>query len=327
MLTTAIKVFGVNYYSGKDLLLDLNEDGADSGTFLATIRTGTATTGGASSNVRSNIGVIKTVQGGTATVEYTGKALTEATISRELTFGSFDATLSFDADSYSIGDYAKMMLADAERNTNHTEAEVLPNDVFIETSPFNTTRVRMVETGADTGAFVGTIQVVDSGGTLEYERIQAAAGETLTITYFDEINTTGYPRVVTATAFVAAVTPSPTATAPMPSPTTTPAPVTCIAASIAAHPEELEIVKNESAEIIVTVTGEDGCVAEDVKVKTKVSKNNPEKIKITPSGQKTDANGQVIFTIKAKKGKGKADINFKAKGVNKKIKVTVYLIK
>lgn len=327
VLTTAIKVFGVNYYSGKDLLLDLNEDGADSGTFLATIRTGTATTGGASSNVRSNIGVIKTVQGGTATVEYTGKALTEATISRELTFGSFDATLSFDADSYSIGDYAKMMLADAERNTNHTEAEVLPNDVFIETSPFNTTRVRMVETGADTGAFVGTIQVVDSGGTLEYERIQAAAGETLTITYFDEINTTGYPRVVTATAFVAAVTPSPTATAPMPSPTTTPAPVTCIAASIAAHPEELEIVKNESAEIIVTVTGEDGCVAEDVKVKTKVSKNNPEKIKITPSGQKTDANGQVIFTIKAKKGKGKADINFKAKGVNKKIKVTVYLIK
>lgn len=45
VLTTAIKVFGVNYYSGKDLLLDLNEDGADSGTFLATIRTGTATTG------------------------------------------------------------------------------------------------------------------------------------------------------------------------------------------------------------------------------------------------------------------------------------------
>ena len=84
-----------------------------------------------------------------------------------------------------------MTLADAERNANHTEAESLLNDVFIETSSFNITRARMTETGVDTGTFAGSIQVAASGGTLEFERIQAAVGDTLKITYIDEINTTG----------------------------------------------------------------------------------------------------------------------------------------
>ena len=126
-----------------------------------------------------------------------------------------------------------MTLADAERNANHTEAESLLNDVFIETSSFNITRARMIETGADTGTFVGSIQVAASGGTLEFERIQAAVGDTLKITYIDEINTTGSLRAVTDTASVAtAVTPTPTPSvvptlSPSPTPSASPTPSLC----------------------------------------------------------------------------------------------------
>ena len=56
ILTTAIKISGDNYYIGNDLLLDLNEDGADSGTFMATIKTGTTTSGGAGTTARAKTG-------------------------------------------------------------------------------------------------------------------------------------------------------------------------------------------------------------------------------------------------------------------------------
>src|SRR3989337_2041586 len=52
-LTTAIKITGSNYSIGTDMLLDIKEDGVNSGTFLATIKTGTTTVGGASSSTRA----------------------------------------------------------------------------------------------------------------------------------------------------------------------------------------------------------------------------------------------------------------------------------
>src|SRR3990167_251468 len=101
-LTTALKVTALNYYAGGDLTLDLKENAVNSGTFLATIKTGTitsggasvssranlsspyfhiktetATSGGASSSVRSNIGTVKATQGGTATVIYTDTTRSE----------------------------------------------------------------------------------------------------------------------------------------------------------------------------------------------------------------------------------------------------------
>ncbi|MBM4053462.1 MAG: hypothetical protein FJ264_02070 [Planctomycetes bacterium] len=319
IVNTAIKI-SASYFTGNDLLLDLNENAVNSGTFLATIETGTTTSGGAGATERSNNGTIKTVQGGTATVTYTDVSPDAATYTRSLAFSSFDAAIAFDADTYLLNSSAGITLSDAERNADHTEAESLLNDVFIETSLSNITRVRMTETGADTGAFAGSIRIVESGGTLEYERIQAAGGETLTVTYGDEINTTGFLRTVTDMASVADSMPTPIIT-------TTPTPVACIAASIVAYPEEVEIVKNESKEVTVTVTGKDDCPVKGVKVKRKISQRNNKKIEVTPSKQKTDENGQATFTIKAKKGNGTATVTFKAKDVKEKAGVTVNLTK
>ena len=211
VLTTAVKVTELT--SNTSLLLDVNEGGVNSGIFLATIKTGTVTSGGASSVTRSNSGTIMATQGGTATVVYTDTVPVEATITKTLTFSSYNATLAFDADTYSPGSYAGVTLMDAERNADNKNAETLADDVLIETvsvrrfsrSSFNSAKVLMVETGTDTGTFMGMIQVVSSGGTIEYDQIQANVGDTLKVSYLDEINMTGLARVATDTASVVAV--------------------------------------------------------------------------------------------------------------------------
>ena len=312
ILTTALKAAGTTYFSG-DLLLDMVENGVNSGTFLATIKTGTTTSGGASASTRSNIGTIKTVQGGTATVIYTDTAPNASTITKTVFFSSFDATLAFNADTYSLGSYAGITLADAERNANHTEAESLLNDVSIETSSFNSTKAGMVETGADTGTFMGSIQLATSGGTLEFERIQTTEGDTLRITYIDEINTTGFPRIVTDTASVnAAVTPTLT-----PTPTATATPIPCEPRSISASPpKSLTLKRNASGDVTVTVAGDD-CASEGETVTATTNKAGEKRISISPASDTTDENGEAEFTITAKDKTGNARITFKADRVKK----------
>ena len=81
-LTTAIKVENTSDLT-KNLFLDLKENGLNSGTFLATIKTGTTTTGGASSSIRANSGTIKATQGGTATVIYTDTTPAASTLTKD----------------------------------------------------------------------------------------------------------------------------------------------------------------------------------------------------------------------------------------------------
>jgi hypothetical protein len=314
-LTTAIKIENTSDLS-KNLFLDLKENGLNSGTFLATIKTGTTTTGGASSGVRANSGTIKATQGGTATVIYIDTTPAASTLTKTLALSSFDATLSFDANAYALGSYAGMMLADAERNANHTEAESLLSDVFIETSSFNITRARMIETGADTGTFVGSIQVAASGGTLEFERIQAAEGNTLKITYIDEINTTGSLRIVTDTASVV------TTVTPTPTPSASPTPSVCEAKSIAASPPKLTLKVKQSKEVSVTLTGEDDCPVEGETVTATVRKGDKKHVSVTSSAV-TGADGVATFTVTAKKKIGNAKITFKADSLKETIMVRV----
>ncbi len=322
-LTTAIKIENTSDLT-KNFFLDLKENGLNSGTFLATIKTGTITTGGASSSVRANSGTIKATQGGTATVIYTDTTPTASTLIKELALSNFDAVLFFNNDAYPLNSYAGMTLADAERNTNHTEAESLLNDVFIETSSFNITRARMLETGVDTGTFVGSIQVAASGGTLEFERIQAAADDTLKITYIDEINTTGSLRTVTDTALVVTtVTPTVVPTlSPSPTPSASPTPSLCEAESIAVSPRKLTLKKNQSKEVSVTLAGKNDCPVEGETVTSSVNKKGRKYISI-PSTAVTDADGVATFTVTAKKKIGDTKITFKAGSLKETITVKV----
>ena len=344
ILTTAIKITGDNYYIGNDLLLDLNEDGADSGTFLATIKTGTTTIGGASAASRSNIGMVKTEQGGTVRVAYNPSSAVSVT--KKLSFSSFDATLAFSRPAYLMGEYAEVTLSDAESNTDHKEAETLLEKVYAQTSQFNIAGVRMRETGTDTGVFRGSIQI-SADSTLDYERIHATDGDTLTASFYDETTTAGFPQLITGEYTVAALpvptvttspaTPvpsppiTPAATVPVPSPT--PTAVVCgDAEKITVSLDSLELEKGEEGQVTVTVTDADGCAIEGIKVKRKITTSNNKKVKVKPSSRKTDAEGRAVFTITAKQSKCSlkdncnAKVDFMAKGVKEQAEVTVWLV-
>lgn len=323
VLTTAIKVFGVNYYSGDDLLLDLNEEGADSGTFLATIRTGTTTTVGAGLGDRTNIVVIKTVQGGTATVTYTDTASPDTAVSEKLTFSSFDAKLAFNDDKCLMDAFIGIILADAERNINHWEAEILNGGVFVQTSQFNTTKARMVETGKDTGVFIGSVLVAKSGGTLEFDHIQAGKGDTLWALYLDDISTTGSAMLVTDTASVidaGAPTPYPSLIA---TPSITPTPYVCTGEDIEISPRRLKLEKNETSEATVIVTGEDGCPVNDELISVKINNSGQKRITVSPKKVRTDSQGEAVFTITALNKNGTARVRFYSETLKKTLKVKV----
>jgi len=185
----------------------------------------------------------------------------------------------------------------------------------------------MIETGADTGTFVGSIQVAAGGGTLELERIQAAAGDTLVIRYIDEINTTGSLRAVTDTAsVVTTVTPTPTPTVVptlSPSPSASPTPSVCEATSIAVSPRKLTLKRKQSKEVSVTLTGENDCPVEGETVTATVRKGDKKRVSVTSSAV-TDADGVATFTITGKKTTDdNAKITFKAGSLKKTITVKV----
>ena len=307
ILTTALKAAGTTYFSG-DLLLDIKEDGVNSGTFLATIKTGTTTSGGASASTRSNIGTIKTVQGGTATVIYTDTAPNASTITKTLSFSSSDAILAFDVESYTVGSYAVVTHVDAEENSDNTLKDTLLNHVVIETSSINRAWMKLVETGADTGTFKGYI-LVSSDATLDTDRIQASNGDTLTAGCTDEINTSGAPRQVTAVSRVVSSEPTPTAT---PTITITPTPIPCEPEAISVSPpKSLTLKRNASGNVTVTVTGEEDCASEGATVTATTNNAGAKRISISPASDSTDENGQATFTITAKNKTGSARVAFK----------------
>ena len=148
-------------------------------------------------------------------------------VTKKLSFSSFDAALAFSRPVYLMGEYAEITLNNAESNADHKEAETLLEKVYVQTSQFNIAGVRMEETGTDTGIFMGSVQV-SADSTLDYERIQATGGDALTASFYDDTTTTGSPQLVTDTCSVVAL-PEPTASpaftpaTPVPSPSITPA--------------------------------------------------------------------------------------------------------
>ncbi len=78
-----------------------------------------------------------------------------------------------------------------------------------------------------------------------------------------------------------------------------------------------------SDEVIVTVTGEDGCAVEDKVVTTRRTLYSKRCISVSPRNACTDGNGQVTFTITAKKDIGNARVSFKAGSRKKSVKVRV----
>jgi len=373
--------------NGNTIDFQLVETGVNSGTFKGSFQLSisTLTTNTNMDSDSSHGGILKVSNGDAVSVFYNDSpsataednssiytvtssilivtGLGSLSLSKETAYLSGDTVVAtvvdFDKGSYILGDFAVITLTDAERNTNTTTAQTLLSDVFIQTSPGNSTTVRMVESGADTGTFLGSIKVASDGGTTEFSQIQASVGDTLKITYVDAINTTGSSRIVTDTASVVeASTPAPTTTptaiatampgtsptppATLPSPTppatlpptlppitplVTPTPAVCEPEAVTAFPSTITLKRKKSKDVTVTVTSEDGCPVAGEMVKRKVNSAGTKFVKGSPESETTDIDGQVVFTIIAKNKTGKAAVKFKVKGVITQAKVKVLVVK
>lgn len=93
--------------------------------------------------------------------------------------------------------------------------------------------------------------------------------------------------------------------------------------SITVSPDKLSLNKEESAEVVVTVTGGYDYPVEGEMVKTKVNAAGKKLISISPTSNTTDTNGQITFTITAHKKKGTAKVAFNSDCLKKSITVKV----
>ena len=97
----------------------------------------------------------------------------------------------------------------------------------------------------------------------------------------------------------------------------------CMTELITATPNKLTIRKNGNGNVTITVKGVDDCLVEGVTLTTTINGNGKRLIGVSPDSQKTDANGQAVFSIKAKDKKGTAIIKFGVSGLDKFVKVQV----
>lgn len=95
------------------------------------------------------------------------------------------------------------------------------------------------------------------------------------------------------------------------------------ATSIEANPTEMTLDTKARDTVTITVTGEDGCPVEGDTVKVKVEEDGDQYVKVSSKKQKTDANGQAVFTIKAKNKEGSAIVTFKDGSLSTQVTVTV----
>lgn len=121
---------------------------------------------------------------------------------------NFDAVLAFTTDSVALGENAVVSLSDPESDTSGSTVNLVNVSIKSTTDSSGTT-LRLTETGASTGSFLGTIGV-SSKSTLVNSNIKATVGDTLTVTFTDNPDANGGISIVTDTAIVtAAVTAQP----------------------------------------------------------------------------------------------------------------------
>lgn len=93
--------------------------------------------------------------------------------------------------------------------------------------------------------------------------------------------------------------------------------------SITVFPDKLSLNKEESAEVVITVTGEYDYPVEGETVEAKVNAAGKKLISISSTSNTTDTNGQITFTITAYKKKGTAKVAFNSGCLKKSITVKV----
>lgn len=86
----------------------------------------------------------------------------------------------------------------------------------------------------------------------------------------------------------------------------------CELESVKLSSSVVKLKRRESIGVTVTLTGDNDCPIEGEQVTAKITPKGRKFVTITPVSNETDANGEAVFTIKAKKATGRAKIIFQS---------------
>ena len=180
----------VNDQTSESETITLTETGPDTGVFTGTVDTTYGTTAGTNDD-----GTLNTQDTNTVTVTYqdqltsTGGTAnrTDTDNVRSGTDGTVDIT-----DNSVPGDTLDIIVEDADLNTSATTVETI-NVTVKNDQTGETETVRLTETGADTGIFKGTVDTTygTTAGTNHDGTFNTQAGNTVTVTYQDQLTNTG----------------------------------------------------------------------------------------------------------------------------------------
>lgn len=153
------------------------ETGPDTGTFTGSITLNSPQPGAPATWAKVGDGI---------TVTYTDMATadgrTNVAITATATIQQYTGKVSFDKAAYLMTDAATISLEDPDRNTQPAVTEAVQVTVYSTSDPAGVT-VSLIETGANTGIFKGTLTFTT--GSSQGSTLRASDGDTVTVKYLD----------------------------------------------------------------------------------------------------------------------------------------------
>ena len=187
----AIEVIVINDETGESEIITLTETGADTGIFEGTVDTVFGDIAGT-----DNDGIFNTQAGDTVTVTYDDELDTLGNDPTPLSdtdtvLGGVTGKVEITETSIP-GDTLDIIVTDNDLNLDITSIDII-DVIVVNEATGETETITLTETGVDTGVFEGTVDTeygVDAGAN-EDGIFNTQAGDTVTVTYDDELDSNG----------------------------------------------------------------------------------------------------------------------------------------
>ena len=186
-----LDVVVVNEETGESEVVTLTETGPDTGVFAGTVDTVYGVVAGV-----DNDGTFNTQAGDSVTVTYDDE-LDEVgsnpgpITDTDLVLGGVTGEVTI-TDTSIPGDTLDVVVTDNDLNLNVNSIDTI-DVVVVNDQTGETETITLTESGVDTGVFEGTVDTVfgDMAGTNDDGTLNTQAGNTVTVTYDDELDNTG----------------------------------------------------------------------------------------------------------------------------------------
>ncbi len=164
--------------------LELEETEPNSARFVGTLKLNPST--GTASSQSGTETTIDVLPGDVVSVRYEDEKDADGrrtTISQQFTVTSVDPEITLDKDSYGAGEQMTITLADLDADVDPDSNDILNVRVTSTSDLVGLSSVQLIETGPNTGVFVGTVTLTNqfSSGSLLVRN-----GDTITIRYTDQ---------------------------------------------------------------------------------------------------------------------------------------------